>query len=129
VALSLQVPLMPGWVDETTPTSSYPWTYFRNPTRNGPLQVSWAGVGGGKALQVSEQKLTEMAAGFGEENFGCGAAKDKSNGPCALGSFGSAVFSLPPDRCYGQVWFLSNGTGFLLVRNGRRITSRFSSMC
>jgi hypothetical protein len=107
------IPLLPGWVDETTQGSATN-AYFRNPTRSGPLQVSWAEFAGGRAPQVSEARLLEIALKTGGQ-FGCGPPFERASGPCALGTYATAKFSLPPDRCFGQVWVLSNGADFVIA--------------
>jgi hypothetical protein len=56
----------------------------------------------------------EMSIKFGEQQFECGPPIEQTSGACALGSYGTAKFSLPPDRCFGQVWILSNGAGFFV---------------
>jgi|RhiMethySRZTD1v2_1073278.scaffolds.fasta_scaffold1135839_2 hypothetical protein len=109
------VALLPGWVDETKPNPGGVLAYFRNPTRSGPLQISRYEVTGGQPLQVSEDSLLKMAIQFGEQQFESGPPIEKASGSCALGSYGSAKFSRPPDRCFGQVWVLSNRAGFLLA--------------
>lgn len=114
MASKITVPLLDGWVEETKPEHVVR-TFFRNTSRNGPFQVSWTTVAAGQKAEVSEQKLKEMASKFGAEKFGVGEPKDTSSGKCALGNYGTAVFSKPPDRCHLQVWILSNGSGFLLA--------------
>ncbi len=112
MALKPHVTLLPGWVDETTPNPGGVQAYFRNPTRCGPLQISWLQRTGG--APVSEDSVLEASLRFGEEQFGCGPATEKASGSCVLGFYATAKFSLPPDRCYGQVWTLSNGAGFFV---------------
>jgi hypothetical protein len=73
------------------------------------------GAKSGKAPSPSAQQLGAMAADFGIKQFGCGSPRETSNGSCAFGFYGTAIFSLPPDRCHGQIWILSKGTGFLIV--------------
>src|SRR5262245_28742886 len=111
MALKPLVPLLPGWVDETALSSSA-WTYFRNPTRCGPLQISWLERTGGAPVQ--EDSVLEMSIKYGEQQFGCGPPIETTSGSCALGSYRTAKFSLPPDRCFGQVWILSNGAGLFV---------------
>jgi hypothetical protein len=114
MAVGIDFPSLPGWVNESEEDSGGVVTFFRNPTRSGPLQFSWRGFGE-QRMEMDVAKLTEMAASFGEAQFGCGPAREKSSGPCGLGTFGSATFSAPPDRCFGQVWILYAGTGILLA--------------
>jgi hypothetical protein len=111
MALKPLVPLLPGWVDETAPSSSA-LTYFRNSTRCGPLQISWLERIGG--APVPEDSVLEMSIEYGEQQFECGPPIEEASGRCALGTYRTAKFSLPPDRCFGQVWILSNGAGFFV---------------
>jgi hypothetical protein len=55
-----------------------------------------------------------MTIQHGEKTFGCGPPIEETSGLCALGFYRTAKFSLPPDRCFGQVWALSNRAGFFL---------------
>ena len=41
MALKSYATLPPGWVDETDPNPGGVQAYYRNPTRCGPLQISW----------------------------------------------------------------------------------------
>jgi hypothetical protein len=47
--------------------------------------------------------------------FGCGPPFETASGPCAVGMYASAKFALPPDRCFGQVWVLSNGADVVMA--------------
>jgi hypothetical protein len=112
MALKPHVALLPGWVDETMLNPGGVQTYFRNPTRCGPLQISWAQRTGG--APVSEESVLEASIKHGEQQLGCGPPIEMASGSSALGFCRTAKFSLPPDRCFGQVWVLSNGAGFFL---------------
>jgi len=57
---------------------------------------------------TSEDKLLTMAIQFGTKQFRCGAPIETSSGKCAIGLYGAANFSLLPERCFGQVWFLTD---------------------
>lgn len=112
MALKPHVTLLPGWVDETAPNPGGVQAYFRNPTRCGPLQISCLQRTGG--APVPEESVLEASLRLGEKQFGCGPAIEMARGSCALGVYGTAKFSLPPDRCFAQAWILSNGAGFFV---------------
>jgi len=111
MALKPLVALLPGWVDETASSSAIP-TYFRHPTRCGPLQISWFERTGG--APVREDSVLATVVEYGERLFECGPPIEEASGRCALGIYRTAKFSLPPDRCFGQVWILSNGADFFV---------------
>ncbi|MBS0266587.1 MAG: hypothetical protein JSS02_31945 [Planctomycetes bacterium] len=110
----IQIPLKPGWVEEVDPSASQVRTFCRNPTRSGPLQMSWWSAADSGVI-TDNSLLPGIAATFGEEQFGCGEPLAVTAGNCRFGAYGNATFSAPPEHSYAEIWVLYNGEGFLLV--------------
>jgi hypothetical protein len=50
------------------------------------------GMKRGKAPSTSAEQLGAMSADFGNKQFDCGAPREISNGSCAFGLYGTAIF-------------------------------------
>jgi hypothetical protein len=109
----LSIPLPPGSADDLAAGSPGRRTVYRTRSSNpGPLQVSLAVHRGGSEPRPSEERLREMAVGFGKHQR-WGELQSSSTGECGFGRYGSAVFHSWRDRI--QVWMLSNGRDFIMA--------------
>lgn len=106
--LKIQLPMM--WAQQDNPNG--PATFCREASTSA-FQVSWAEYRGGKLPDVTNEKLKELATGFGPKS-GFGEMLESSVGECKFGHFGTAVFR-SAEHPRVQVWFISDGRDHIMV--------------
>lgn len=113
-AKRLRLRLLHDWADITDRDKGGPLTAaWDAPAATGALQFSTAEHSSGPEPRPTAEDLVDMAKSFGLEH-GLGEPTATESGPCAMGTFGTAVFRCEdPTVC--QVWFLSNGLDFVFV--------------
>jgi len=109
--LNPYVALPPGWVDETDPNPGGVQAHFRNPTRCGPLQMSWLERTG--VRQPRRTAFPECVNPIWRARIRMRCGHRKGRRPMCTLFNGTAKFSLPPDRCFGRCGSSPAVPGFL----------------
>ena len=113
MGLRLQIKLPRGWVDYSAENPDGPPTYLRDFSEEpGLLQISWAEYKNGPVPNPSAEDLEQMSREMGEKQD-YGQLVESSNGVCAFGHMGTAVFQSTEHRV--QLWQISNGKDFIMV--------------
>src|ERR1700760_3867571 len=109
--MRLKIMLPRNW--SQTSSSSGQATFFRAGGTNA-FQVSWAEYRGSKPLpEITADSLKRFAVNLGRQrNFG--ELVDSSDGKCAFGCFGSAVFRASQYPRI-QMWIICNGQDHIIA--------------